>query len=312
VFGGALLAVLSVGVALAAGRARVRPLIAVAVVLAVSIQIPVRTVTTGWPPPGWLVVACDVGQGDALVLSAGGGTALVIDAGPDPIAADRCLRALGVSEVGLLVLTHSHLDHVGGIAGVLHDRRIDAALTSPLAEPAAGHRLAADALAARGVSLDVARAGQRFVLGRGRDALDIEVLGPRQVLRSTRSDPNNSSVVLRVRSRGETVLLPGDAEVEAQDDLLAAGVDVSADILKVPHHGSAYSDPAFLQRVHARIGLISVGAGNDYGHPSPLLTAELARLGVAAYRTDLAGDVAVVVDGGRVGVRTRSTRSGNT
>src|SRR5581483_6122009 len=102
----------------------------------------------------------------------------------------------------------------------------------------------------------------------------------------TRSDPNNSSLVLRADVHGVRILLPGDAEIEAQDALLDAGVDLRADVLKVPHHGSAYSDPRFLAAVHAQLAVVSVGAHNDYGHPSPVLLADLARLGVPLLRTD--------------------------
>jgi competence protein ComEC len=272
-----------------------RTLLATATAVAVLVQIPVRSVLAGWPPAGWLIVACSIGQGDSLAVNAGGGAAVVIDAGPDPVAADRCLHQLGISEIPLLVLTHFHLDHVGGLAGVLHQRQLGRVVTSPLLDPVSGYRLVTDLLAARGIAPQPAGVGEVFRAG----PIRLEVLGPRRAYRDTRSDPNNSSVVLRASLDGERILLPGDAELAAQDDLLAAGTDLRADILKVPHHGSAYSDPRFLQAVHARLALISVGLHNDYGHPSPTLLAELARLGVPARRTDTDGDIAVVLAGGR-------------
>lgn len=272
-----------------------RVLLATATAVAVLVQIPVRSVLTGWPPAGWLVVACSVGQGDSLALNAGSGAAVVIDAGPDPVAADRCLRQLGISEIPLLVLTHFHLDHVGGLAGVLHQRQLGRVVSSPLLDPVSGYRLVTGLLAGRGIAPQPASPGEVFRAG----PIRLEVLGPRRFFRNTRSDPNNSSVVLRATLGGERILLPGDAELAAQDDLLAAGTDLRADILKVPHHGSAYSDPAFLRAVHARLALITVGPHNDYGHPSPALLAELARLGVPARRTDTDGDIAVVLSGGR-------------
>lgn len=273
-----------------------RGLVAAGVVVALLVQIPVRGLVSGWPPPGWLIVACDVGQGDSLALNAGPGTAVVIDAGPDPVAADRCLRELGVTRIPLLVLTHSHLDHVGGLSGVVHERTVARVITSPLNEPISGHRLVLGVLGAHRLKLEQVSAGAVLQVG----GIRLDVLGPRQLYHDTRSDPNNSSVVIRATVAGVRILLPGDAEVEAQDDLLAAGADLRADILKVPHHGSAYSDPAFLQAVHAKLALITVGLNNDYGHPSPLLLAELARLGVPARRTDLEGDIAVTDRGGRL------------
>ena len=206
---------------------------------------------------------------------------------------DRCLHELGVTRIALLVLSHDHLDHVGGLSGVLHERRVDRVLGSPLPEPASGYRLVLSQLAGRHVPIEATQAGQRLDAGQ----VHLDVLGPSHVFVGSRSDPNNTSVVLRATVAGVRVLLPGDAEVEAQDDLLSTGADLRADILKVPHHGSAYSDPAFLQASHARLALISVGAGNSYGHPSPLLLAELGRLGMPFARTDQQGDIAVVSQG---------------
>ncbi len=119
-------------------RGGVGRLIAVAVLLIVLVQIPVRSVLSGWPPPDWDFIACDVGQGDALVLPAAPHVGVEIDAGPDPVLVDRCLSDLGITEIALLVFTHYHLDHVGGLAGVLHDRTVDRVVTGPLAEPASG------------------------------------------------------------------------------------------------------------------------------------------------------------------------------
>jgi competence protein ComEC len=265
-------------------------LLSVAVLVAVLVQIPVRSAVSGWPPPGWDFVACDVGQGDALVLPAGPHVGVEIDAGPDPVLVDRCLRDLDITEIALLALTHFHLDHVGGLAGVLHGRRVDRVITGPLAEPASGLQLVDALLAPRHLAISTPAVGTRYDIGQVR----LEVLGPVAAFHDTRSDPNNSSLMMRAVVGGVSILLTGDAEIEAQQAALVEGVDVRADVLKVPHHGSAYSDPAFLAAVHARVAVISVGLNNDYGHPSPLLLTDLARLGLPVRRTDLDGDVAVV------------------
>ena len=110
-------------------------------------------------------------------------------------------------------------------------------------------------------------------------------------------DSNNSSLIIRATVAGHTILLTGDASTEAQQALLASGQDVAADVLKVPHHGSAYFDPAFLAAVHAKLAVISVGLHNTYGHPAPSLLHALADLHVPVRRTDLDGDVAVVARG---------------
>lgn len=307
VAGGGLLALLTIVGWWLCRRPGPRRLLAAAVVVALLVQIPVRSVVLGWPPPGWLVVACDVGQGDALALNAGAGAAVLIDAGPDPVPVDRCLRELHIDRLPLVVLSHFHLDHVGGLAGVVHQRTVGRVLGSPLADPVSGVRLVNATLAPRGLTVQPAVVGSTLTVG----AVRLEVLGPVRSYHSTHSDPNNSSVVLRATVAGVRILLPGDAEVEAQDDLLAAGTDLRADILKVPHHGSAYSDASFLGAVHARVALISVGLHNDYGHPSPLLLAELARLDLPVGRTDRDGDIAVTVRSGALVPVSHQTRTGN-
>jgi competence protein ComEC len=104
---------------------------------------------------------------------------------------------------------------------------------------------------------------------------------------------NNSSVVMRASTPAGRVLLTGDVELEAQADLLSAGVDLRADVLKVPHHGSRYTAEAFLHAVRPRVAMISVGADNSYGHPSRQTVAALTSSGTRVLRTDRDGDVAV-------------------
>ena len=293
----ALLAVLAVLVAVGR-RAGPRRVLAGALVAALVVQIPGRSIASGWPPPGWLFVACDVGQGDGLVLNAGPHSAVEVDAGPDPVPMDRCLRELGITDIALLVFTHYHLDHVGGIVGALHDRRLGQVVAGPLPDPPSGVALVDAAVGERGLQVTSPVPGTELDVG----AVHLQVLGPTAPMHGTRSDPNNSSLVLMATVGGVRILLSGDAELEEQRTLLDAGVDLRADVLKVPHHGSAYSDPDFLAAVHAQVGVISVGAGNDYGQPAPHLLNMLAVLDVPAERTDQHGDVAVTGSPGRLSV----------
>jgi competence protein ComEC len=279
--------------------------LAAAAVVAVIVQVPVRAVTSAWPADGWFFVACDVGQGDGLALAAGPHSAVVIDTGPDPVAMARCLDDLGVTSVPLLVLSHYHLDHVGGIDGVFAGRTVGRVVTGPLDQPGSGVDLVRQTLREHGLTIGPATVGQSLQVG----AVRLDVLGPGAAFKGTRSDPNNSSLVLRATVDGERILLPGDAEIEAQQELLASGVDLRADILKVPHHGSAYSDPSFLAAVHARVGVISVGLHNDYGHPAPSLLAALDHVGVPVRRTDQDGDVGFVVRDGQLTTVERGVRA---
>jgi competence protein ComEC len=296
--GGCLLLATVLAVGLGALHLGLRRVLAAVAVTVLVLLVPIRAATVGWPPNGWVFAACDVGQGDALLLSSGPGAAVEIDAGPDPVVVDRCLRDFGIERIPLLVLTHFHLDHVGGLPGVVRGRTIGRVLTGPLAEPGAGVAIAHATTAPRGLAVLTPPVGTSLDIG----AVHLVVLGPPHAFAATRSDPNNSSLVLRAEVDGVRIMLPGDAEVDAQRWLVASGADLGADVLKVAHHGSAYFDPAFLAAVHPRVAVVSVGLHNDYGHPSPLLLGAMARQGVPLFRTDRDGDVAVIAQGGHLAV----------
>ncbi|MDO7867210.1 ComEC/Rec2 family competence protein [Nocardioides jiangxiensis] len=261
--------------------------------------------TPGWPPSGWVFAMCDVGQGDGLALNAGRGTAVVVDAGPDPVLMDHCLDRLGVRRVPLVVLSHFHADHVDGLPGVYAGRQVGAVEVTGLGEPP--ERVAAVQRLARGRARVVAYGETRRV-----GAVALEVLGPVPgvVQHGTAADegsgPNNASVVLLAEVAGVRILLPGDVEPEAQRVLERTLPGLQVDVLKVPHHGSRYQETAWLTSLGARLAMVSVGADNDYGHPARDLLAALAAAGMEVRRTDLDGDVIVVArPGGGLAVSTR-------
>jgi len=292
----------------AAGLSQVfsRPGWAVALATASVAAVLVPLPTPGWPPRGWVLVACSIGQGDALVLAAGQGTAAVVDAGPDPRLVDRCLRRLHVRAVPLVVLTHFHADHVDGLAGVLRHRRVGEVLTTSLADPPGGAALVRREAGRVGVPVRAVRAGESTELG----ALSWQVLAPtRTEYPDSDSPPNDSSVVLLVRTRGISLLLMGDQERPSQADLRRTYPHLQADVLKVAHHGSSKQDADLIDSLGARLAVISVGLDNDYGHPAPSTLRLLRSAGMLVRRTDLDGDVAVVVDDrGRLASVTRRSR----
>ncbi|MGC9670508.1 ComEC/Rec2 family competence protein [Planosporangium sp. 12N6] len=302
--GGLLLAAVLAAL-LVAGRYRpVRRLAAVVTVAAVIGTVPIRLAAPGWPPPGWLLVVCDVGQGDAAVLPVAPGRAVVVDAGPEPAAVDGCLRRLGIREVPLLVVSHFHADHVGGVDGVFRGRRVGAVVTTAHPEPATGRRQVLAAAAAHRTPVRQAMPGERYAGG----DLRLVVVGPDRTLVNTRSDPNNNSLVLRVTIGRHSLLLAGDAEEDEQQSLL--GAQVRVDVLKVSHHGSAFQSPAFLDAARPAIAFVSVGVGNVYGHPNPGVLDRLARGGARVLRTDRSGDLAAVDAGGRLAVAVRGAPGG--
>ncbi|QJY50674.1 ComEC/Rec2 family competence protein [Pseudonocardia broussonetiae] len=293
---GALLLAVALVVLVLFWRARRGRALLLAVLLGLAlVLVPTRVVPPGWPPPGWAVVACDVGQGDAIVLATGEpGRAVLVDAGPDTGPVDACLDRLGVRSLALVVLSHLHADHIGGLDGALRGRPTGGVAVGPVLLPAGGLAGVGRAAAAHGVAVVALAAGQRLEW----PGLVLDVIGP------LRPDPhldpddgtavNDGSLVLRARTAAGTVLLSGDVELAAQADLVASGTDLRSDVLKMPHHGSRYTSVEFLNAVAPRAVLVSVGQGNIYRHPDPGLMSGLERAGVAVARTDQAGDVAVL------------------
>ncbi len=301
--GGVLgLAVLVVGVPLTLTVRRLRVAATAAVLVAAAVLVPTTVVSGGWPPPGWTAVGCDIGQGDGFAVATGvPGEAVVVDTGPEPSVMDRCLDRLDVTRVPLLVVTHLHADHVGGLDGVLAGRRVDRVGVGPGREPAAAWRDIGRSAAAAGVPVAQLTLGTRLTVGR----LLITVLGPDPARVPSFLGPNDQSLVLRIENGTSRMLFTGDIEDDAQRALVASGADLRADVLKLPHHGSANVRPEFLQAVGARIVLIGVGADNDFGHPTAV-ALRLARDAGAELilRTDTDGDIAVTDHGGTLaGIR---------
>ncbi|MEV7599915.1 ComEC/Rec2 family competence protein [Kitasatospora sp. NPDC089797] len=264
------------------------------VLLAVLLRPPqLVRIATGWPPPGWRLVMCDVGQGDMLALATGApDSAVVIDTGPDPDAADRCLRELGVTTVPLLLLTHFHADHVEGVPGVLRGRRVGAVEGTVLDDPPGEAARVAAWAAGAGVPLLRAGRGERRSAG-AELAWDVMWPDPGAVLDAPGA--NNASVALLVSlAGGLRMALLGDLEPPAQSALV--GRVGRVDVLKVAHHGSAHQDWELTGALRPRLALISCGEGNAYGHPSTRTVDRLRGLGATVLRTDHAGDIAVTGD----------------
>ncbi|MFF5626830.1 ComEC/Rec2 family competence protein [Microbacterium sp. NPDC012755] len=283
-------------------RATAAVVIVVAVALGgaqVLLRGPLATATS---PDGWAIAACDIGQGDALVVRSAGRTAL-IDTGPDPDLLGDCLRSLGVERVDLLVLTHFDLDHVGGVDVV--QGRVDRVLHGPSDAPDDVRLL--QRLAAGGAHLVDAASGLEGMLG---DA-SWRVLWPQ---RASSAFPagNDASVVVEFGGGGvPRSLFLGDLSAESQRMLQrTAHLGSDMTVVKVAHHGSADQDAGLYEALRPAVAVISVGEGNDYGHPRAEILAILQAVGAHVLRTDQRGRILIGMKDGAVEVWTERSVGG--
>ena len=249
----------------------------------VVITVLVTLLAISWflrfPGGDWQVANCDVGQGDSMVINLGDNRGIVIDVGPDPIAQDRCLHQLGIKKIELLILTHIHADHIGGLDGALRDREVAVQWFGNV------------------------RAGTRATLASNRGPVNIDVLWPQgQWADEQESDPNNSSIAVVIRTPDFSLFAGGDMEPPTQSQIASLVGEV--DIYKVCHHGSRFQDESFTRALSPTISVISVGADNSYGHPAPETIQSLTRLGSRILRTDLDGAIAIRAQRQRFTIRT--------
>jgi competence protein ComEC len=234
----------------------------------------------------------DVNQADGMILECDGEFA-VIDAGyPEsgPVMVEY-LRDLGAQELELVVGTHPHGDHIGGLPDVLDAYPTDTVWTSQLPYSNDYVRDFEGAVRAQGIQLEMPRPGEVFQLG----SATIHVVGP---VKLQYEDANNLSLVLMVEHGDNRFLFTGDMEELAEHELLEAGVVLKADVLKVRHHGS-YSSTGyrFLREVAPTYAVISCGAANDYGHPHEVTMSRLEDADTIIFRTDRMYTITAESDG---------------
>ncbi len=247
-------------------------------------------------PEGWSIAACDVGQGDAVLVRSDDRVAL-IDTGPEPRPLVDCLRSLGIDRIDLLVLTHFDLDHVGGVDAVVG--RVTSVVHGPEADARDGAIIRR--LGDGGARTALASSGMRGELGRA----SWRILWPPDGTK-TFEPGNDLSAVLEVDG-GDVPrsLFLGDLSAEAQRVLMHdARFSQPFDVVKVAHHGSADQDPGLYDVLRPRVALISVGADNDYGHPRDEILDTLRRIGSHVLRTDERGRVLVGARGDELEVWT--------
>lgn len=235
------------------------------------------------------ITVLDVGQGDAIVLSSGG-QYMLVDAGENGCGGDviNYLKSLGVIRLEAIVGTHPHSDHIGGLDDVLDAIPADKLYLSPRTADTETYEDVLDAAERRGLAAIAPEPGSRFTLGEA----ELTFLWPPKEYES--KEVNDWSLVLKVTAAGHSALLCGDIGEDAERALLDSGAALGCDVLKVAHHGSGTSSSKdFLEAASPAVALISVGAGNDYGHPDKRTLSRLADAGAACYRTDKEGNITV-------------------
>ncbi|MDR2973812.1 MAG: ComEC/Rec2 family competence protein [Propionibacteriaceae bacterium] len=265
------------------------------VVLAVSVALVVTMLSApyqpGWPGQDWRVTACDVGQGDATVVRVDQTSAILLDTGPSDAGVVGCLDRLQITEIPLVILTHFHADHTGGLPQVI-ERFPVAGLLVP--EGGGDPDTVLSLAQASGIGVTRAHAGARATVG---DATVTVLSAYQSGLASSdgeeSSTENDESLVVRVDTPQMSLLATGDVEPLGQQAALSNPAALKVDILKVPHHGSSRQDPDFLQASGASIALISVGKDNGYGHPTSKALSWLNDAGMEVLRTDEHGSIVI-------------------
>jgi competence protein ComEC len=254
----------------------------------------------------------DVGQGDSLLVVSPRGRTVLIDGGgafggfpgreehngidPGEEAVSPYLWSRGFQRLDVVALTHAHQDHIGGLTAILENFHVGTLWIGREVESGALANMEKLAREQKIPVLHEAR-GNAFSW----DGVETKFLWPEIVLEEVGPAPkNNDSLVLRLKYGDRSIMLPGDAEKQAENSILSENdkATLEADVLKVGHHGSKNSTmPRFLAAVHPRVAVISVGEDNPYGHPSPELLERLSAAEIRILRTDRDGAVHVLTDG---------------
>ena len=233
----------------------------------------------------------DVGQGDSILICSGG-QSMLVDAGTNESGKTvlNFLRDKGIKKLDYAVGTHPHADHIGGLDDVIRSIDTDSLLMPNAVTDTKTFNDVLDAAESRNLSITVPEEDDEFSLGASR----VTVLSKNK---EQSDNLNNSSLILKVVYGNFSLLLTGDAEKEAEKQLLSDKKDVSADVLKVGHHGSETSTSGeFLKAVSPKCAVISCGKNNDYGHPHEKTLKKLEKQGTEIYRTDISGTISLFAD----------------
>ena len=276
--------------------------IILALVILVTAIVPIKAGAATKDNAGFWVEFIDVGQGDAALVQCDGHY-MLIDGGPAKASSTiyTILSKNKINQLDVMIATHPDGDHIGGLSGALNYATVKTCYSPVVEHDTKPFKNLVKYLDKQSVSVTVPKAGEHFALG----SATVEIIGPITAI----DDTNNSSIVTKVTYGKTSFLFMGDAETDEENSLIKAKTDLSCNVLKVAHHGSASStSKAFLTKANPLIAVISVGNDNGYGHPTKEVLNSLSSIkNLSLYRTDLQGDIKCVSDGKSVSVTTEKT-----
>lgn len=255
--------------------------------------------------------AFDVGQGDAALVTTPLGKTILIDGGPDYTIMDKLGRTLPFfkKDIDAMILTHPHADHVTGLVGVLKRYNVKEIFYTGTVHTSSVFIEWLTLIKEKQIPMHVVSHKEEIQFDEGVTLTflypDHELAGVEDATEEKRGQKknnlNNTSIVFKLSYGRTHFLFMGDAEVPVEESLLASGVGLRVDVLKVGHHGSHSStSEEFLRTVSPQYATISCGRNNDYGHPHLSTLKRLERFGVHAYRTDTEGDIVIMSDGEKI------------
>lgn len=256
---------------------------------------------TGTTIEGDLVVHfIDVGQGDSILIEMPNGNTMLIDGGSrgEGDTVTEYLNQLDVSTINVMVATHPHEDHIGGLNDVLSNFDVQQVYDPGVAHTSQTYENYILEIDAQNIDFNIGRAGQNIEMDPN---IDIEIISPEII---DEDELNDNSIVIKMTYHDVSFLFTGDAE-SPPENAMVQNYNVDATILKVGHHGSSSSTShTFLNEVSPEVAIISVGADNNYGHPTQTTLNKLESVGAYVYRTDIDGTVIVSTDGYTYNVNT--------